>query len=69
MGEEYDMGPLPKVHPRQAVVWLARNEINDAFTKAMARHGLTYAEQFLLLSEMLLSLSGSCIRAERRAGE
>lgn len=62
-----DLGPLPKVNPREPYVELAEREVRDALGKIFQQYELTPSEQFLLLAKEVQTLARMCVTSERRA--
>lgn len=57
---------LPRVSDRDLIERKADMELEGFFLDLREKHKLTYAESFSLLSNQLLRLSKTCLRAERR---
>ncbi len=56
---------LPEVNPREKVVSKPQNELDMFFEKLTKDNKLTFAEQFLILSNRSRGISQKCISIER----
>jgi len=67
-----DLGPLPRIHPREQVVSAARNELANAVLEVIQTHELTEGEALKVVSQALGEWLGSAathmIRDERHRG-
>lgn len=63
------MGPLPTIHPREAIVTQAERDMGAAIDKVIGQHGLTTGEAIRVVNgafaSWLGSLARSWIRQER----
>lgn len=57
------------VHPRVLVVQEARRELGAFLGQLIAKHGLSYAEVFMLLGHEITSWANHAVRDERRPPE
>ena len=64
-----DMGPLPKIHPREAVTTNAQRELNIMLSEWEEKHELTTSERLQIVTHALSDHIGTtlkyCIRQER----
>ncbi len=60
-----DPGPLPEVHPREALVALARTDLQNALLNLRREHRLTSAEYAMLLGEAIGNFTASLVALER----
>lgn len=65
-GSHADLGPLPQVHPRVAVVTEARLELGRVADELLRRHGLTSAELVGVLAGCLTEFAARLTQIERR---
>lgn len=64
-----DNGPLPRIHPRHAIMARARNELFGLLIEWRKFNGLTVAEELSLLADyMQMTLSGA-IEEEREGND
>lgn len=56
---------MPRIHPRERVVAVARGEISLAVSEVVSRHDLTYAEVFSILGGEIQGFAKYAIRDER----
>ncbi len=61
-----DLGSLPTVHPREALVALARNDLQNLLLNLRREHRLTSAEYAMLLGEAFGNFTASLVALERR---
>ena len=61
-----DLGPLPKVHPRELATELAWADLYGWLIDWAVRHSLTRSEELMLLTRICSEQAASRVRAERR---
>lgn len=61
-----DLGPLPKVHPRDVTEQKAGLELLSFVIDWQKRHELTFAEAIYLLAFETQRMLAACVKAERR---
>lgn len=69
MQEEIDLGPLPKVHPRERLVTAAQDDVRAAIVTACKKYELTTAEVLQVIAAVLAKevqlIAGGAVRRER----
>lgn len=62
----HDLGPLPLIHPRVLPMQKAETDLIGLVIEWKDRHGLTLAEELLLLASELHRTLSLAVRSERR---
>lgn len=67
------MGPLPRIHPREAIVRKAEGELKDVLLDAVKKHDLTEGEALrvacAVFADWVASTAKYMIREERHPGD